>query len=84
MHVPPRVQVVFEGDFKPDGVRLIQQRSVSCYAHLQQMHVRYLFDEISGGDIERFVNEYVGHVYFPNELRLLFPAPGFIIEKEWG
>lgn len=84
MRIPPRVQMVFDGDFQVDGVRLIRQRSVNYRADLQQMHVRYFYDRISEEKIERFVNDYVGHVYFPGELRLLFLGAGFVIENEWG
>lgn len=85
MRIPPRAVVELDGEFQRGEEKLIRRRSVSYQADLQQMEVHYFYDHAPDGrESENFVNDYAGHVYFPNELRLLFLGAGFEIESVWG
>jgi SAM-dependent methyltransferase len=87
MRSPAHGAVTFDGDFGDGKHRLIRCRAVRYRADLQRMKVRYFYDRFpqdARGGADRFVDDYEAHVYFPNELRLLFRLSGFKIETEWG
>jgi len=74
-----------DGDFEDKDQRLLRCRATRYQADTQRMSVRYFYDRFSKTEKgARFVDDYEAHVYFPNELRLLFRLGGFEIESEWG
>lgn len=85
MQTPHHAHVRLDGDFKNEEARLIRYRTERYHAHDQRLTIHFLYDHFTGPDTaRRFVNDYEAHVYFPNELRLLFISAGFVIEQEWG
>jgi hypothetical protein len=86
MQSPSRSALSLDGDFGDQGQRLLRCRAIRYHAETQRMQVHYFYDRFSKkqerGD--RFVDDYEAHIYFPNELRLLFRLTGFEIESEWG
>lgn len=84
MRSPSRAALFLDGDFDDGAQHLLRCRATRYRADFQRMHVRYFYDCFSADAADRFVDDYHAHVYFPNELRLLFVASGFTIEAEWG
>ncbi len=85
MRLPARVAMRFDGDLGTDDDRLLRYRTASYRADLQRLRVRYLYDRFrAAGEPDRLVEDYDAHVYFPNELRLLFTLAGFRLERTWG
>jgi len=87
MRVPARNAIFFDGDFDDGTHRLLRCRAARYRADLQFLKVRYFYDRLlrdTAGTEGRFVDDYDAHIYFPNELRLLFRLSGFEIEGEWG
>jgi SAM-dependent methyltransferase len=84
MRSPSRSALCLDGDFEDGDRRLLRCRAVQYRADLQRMKVRYFYDRFLEEDADRFVDDYDAHVFFPNELRLLFCLAGFQIEREWG
>jgi len=85
MHSPPRTALSLDGDFDDGQRRLLRCRAAQYQAHSQTLRVRYLYDQLEAEEKSvRFVDNYDAHVYFPNELRLLFTLTGFRVEEEWG
>lgn len=85
MRSPARTAVCLDGDFDDGQRRLLRCRAAQYQAHSQTLRVRYLYDQLESEETSvRFVDDYNAHVYFPNELRLLFTLTGFRVEREWG
>jgi len=85
MRSPARTAVCLDGDFDDGQRRLLRCRAAQYGAHSQTLRVRYLYDQLETEEKSaRFVDDYDAHVYFPNELRLLFTLTGFRVEGEWG
>jgi SAM-dependent methyltransferase len=85
MRIPAKVNIQLDADFDDSDQRLMRCRAISYRADLQRMRVRYFYDHFREvGEDARFVHDYDAHVYYPNELRLLFLSAGFEIENEWG
>ncbi len=85
MQSPSRSALCLDGDFENNDQRLLRCRAVRYHAPSQRMRVHYFYDRFSETkEADRFVDDYDAHVYFPNELRLLFRMAGFQIESEWG
>ena len=78
MRIPPRELVELDGSFERNGERLVRRRSADYLADSQRLCVHYFYDRFAGDGTHE------AHVYFPNELRLLFFMAGFEIEAEWG
>jgi len=84
MHSPPRATICLDGDFEKGAERMLRCRAAQFRADTQRMKVHYFYDRASAGNAERFLDDYEAHVYFPNELQLLFLSAGFEIEAVWG
>jgi len=68
-----------------DDARLLRYTATTYEPHLQRANVRLLYDKFDAdGRTERFVTDYVHHVYFPAELELLFLSAGFAIAQRYG
>lgn len=84
MRSPASAAISLDGDFHDGSQRLVRCRASQYRADLQHMRVRYFYDRFSADAASRFIDDYEAHVFFPNELRLLFRLAGFQIESEWG
>ena len=85
MRIPPRSVVQWDRDVESEAGRLLRCRSSRYRAHLQQLRVEHFYDQFtSDAGNDRAVNEYLAHVFFPTELRLLFLHAGFTMEFEHG
>jgi len=85
MRSPARTALCLDGDFDDGQRRLLRCRAAQYQAHSQTLRVRYLYDQLEAEEKSaRFVDDYDAHVYFPNELRLLFNLTGFRAKGEWG
>ncbi len=90
MTIPPRANIHFESDKEdPDAEnpdRLLRFRIVRYFAQKQETHVRYLYDLFPNGKdcAERHYTDHRAHVFFPNELKLLFLMAGFELEAIHG
>jgi len=85
MRSPARTALCLDGDFNDGKSRLLRCRAAQYQSHTQTLLVKFLYDQLeTEKKSARFVDDYDAHVYFPNELRLLFTMAGFRIEEEWG
>lgn len=87
MHVPPRASMEIDLDTEAEdgSKRLLRYRTTRYRADRQQAKVQFLYDQFNGSkEPERFASNYESHVYFPNEVQLLFVATGFRVEALWG
>lgn len=82
--VPPHAPLSWNGDFSDGGQRMLRYRSVRYTSHSQRAQVQYVYDLMADERREQFVNDYEAHVYFPNEMRLLFMVAGFEVERVYG
>ncbi|MGH7914077.1 MAG: class I SAM-dependent methyltransferase, partial [Candidatus Binataceae bacterium] len=84
---PPRTLVEIDVDKwnESDGVRFIR-RKTSCYlSHEQCVQTRFLYEKYKDGRaIDGSIDDFVGHVFFPRELQLLFIHTGFEVEQTLG
>jgi SAM-dependent methyltransferase len=70
---PSHSALRLDGDFEDEDQQLLRCRATHYRADTQRMNVRYFYDRFSKTKkAARFVDDYEAHVYFPNELRLLF------------
>ena len=85
MQSPPRVRVELDTDRGDGEQRLIRYKTTQYQAHQQRAAIRFLYDRFDQSPTaERLVSDYEAHVYFPNELRLLFLCAGFVPGETWG
>jgi SAM-dependent methyltransferase len=71
-------------DATGDG-RLMRSRTTIYDAFEQRATIRFLYDKFERDRlVERYVSDFDSHVYFPDELRLLFMCTGFEIESMWA
>jgi len=51
----------------------------------QRARIRFLYEKYRGKNgIERYIDDFESHVYFPRELQLIFMNAGFEIENIYG
>ncbi len=56
-----------------------------CCAESQRAKVLFLFEKyVDDSAVERYIDDFESHVYFPRELRLLFLHTGFEVEAVYG
>jgi hypothetical protein len=68
-----------------NGVRLLRQKTINYIAESQRAKILFLFEKIAEGrSVERYIDDFESHVYFPRELRLLFLCAGFEVEAVYG
>jgi ubiquinone/menaquinone biosynthesis C-methylase UbiE len=86
LQIPPRIRVELDTDNEAAGdQRLIRYKTTRYFAHEQRAQVHFLYDHFTAPSTSRrYVSDYEAHVYFPNELRLLFLAAGFELVETWG
>jgi SAM-dependent methyltransferase len=84
---PPRAIVEIDRDIldEKNGIRMLRHKTTSFVAESQRAKIRFLFEKIAAGkSIERYVDDFESHVYFPRELRLLFLCAGFEVDAVYG
>ena len=84
---PPRVllEVDLDSAAAHDDRRLVRYKATMFDAYTQRASIRFFYDRFEGPQQpDRFLSDFESHVYFPQELRLLFLHTGFEIENTWA
>lgn len=87
LETPPRavVEVDLDNEDESSGERLLRSKAVTYDAWRQHAKVTFLYDKFTGGrHRDRFASDFASHVYYPEELRLLFLISGFAVEEAWA
>lgn len=51
----------------------------------QRAQIRFVYEKYRGKKaVERYIDDFKSHVYFPRELKLIFMHAGFEIESVYG
>ena len=85
--VPPRTPVEIDIDNidENDGTRLIRWKTTRYLSHEQRAQIRFIYEKYQRGRaVESYIDDFVCHVFFPRELRLLFSHTGFEVEETLG
>jgi SAM-dependent methyltransferase len=86
-NVPSRALVEIDVDKRDesDGVRLVRRKTSRYLSHEQCAETRFLYEKYRDGRaVDGYIDDFVGHVFFPRELQLLFMHTGFEIEQTFG
>src|ERR1700730_12825657 len=68
-----------------DGTRLIRCKTTRYLSHEQRAQIRFIYEKYQyGRAVESYIDDFVCHVFFPRELRLLFSHTGFAVEETLG
>jgi ubiquinone/menaquinone biosynthesis C-methylase UbiE len=84
---PPRAMVEIDRDVSDTrtGTRLLRHRTVTYMPAEQRAQIRFLYEKYRGKNrVDRYLDDFESHVYFPRELQLLFMHAGFEIESVYG
>lgn len=84
---PPRVLMETDLDVedKQEKTRLLRHRTTQYLGDEQRAIIRFMYEKLRDGrSVERYVDDFQSHVYFPRELELLFLLSGFEIEMIYG
>ena len=84
---PPRTIVEIDRDVfdKKTRTRLLRHRTVTYVPAEQRAQIRFVYEKYRGKNaVERYIDEFESHVYFPRELKLIFMHAGFEIESVYG
>ena len=84
---PPRVLMETDLDVedKEEKTRLLRHRTTQYLGDEQRAIIRFMYEKLRDGrSIERYVDDFQSHVYFPRELELLFLHSGFEVETVYG
>jgi hypothetical protein len=87
MLLPPTIGLELDIDehAAQSGDRLIRYRATRYTPHQQQATVWFLYDRFDGSQVKaRMVSDFVGHVYFPREVELLYRIAGFRVVCRYG
>jgi SAM-dependent methyltransferase len=85
--VPSRtpVEIDIDSSSESDGTRLIRRKTTRYLSHEQLAQIRFMYDKYQHGrGVETYIDDFVSHVFFPRELRLLFLHTGYEIEDTIG
>ena len=84
---PPRTIVEIDRDVfdKKTRTRLLRHRTVTYMPAEQRARIRFVYEKYQGKNgVERYIDDFESHVYFPRELQLIFMHAGFEIENFYG
>ena len=84
---PPRAltSVDLDQTDSATGARLVRQRTFRYDMLTQRADIQFLYDKFEGEQhASRYISDFPSHVYFPDELTLLFLVAGFTVESMWG
>jgi len=84
---PPRTIVEIDRDVfdKKTRTRLLRHRTVTYMPAEQRAQIRFVYEKYRGKNaVERYIDDFESHVYFPRELKLIFMHAGFEIESVYG
>ena len=84
---PPRTIVEIDRDVfdKKTRTRLLRHRTVTYMPAEQRARIRFVYEKYRGKNgVERYIDDFESHVYFPRELQLIFMHAGFEIESVYG
>lgn len=87
MTTPPRTTVEIDIDTRDpvSGERLLRHKTTEYLAHEQRARIRFLYDRlVDDAVVDRYVSDFESHVFYPNEVELLFRATGFTVESRYG
>src|SRR5262249_17920585 len=66
------------------GRRLVRYKATSFDPFEQRAMIKFFYDRFDGNEHDHYLSDFESHVYFPDELRLLFVTTGFDVEAVWG
>jgi SAM-dependent methyltransferase len=84
---PPRVATEVDLDVTDSQTksRLLRHKSTSYVSSEQKASIRFVYERFEKTvSVERYIDDFASHVYFPRELRLLFMYTGFEIDAVYG
>src|SRR5258708_18950823 len=84
---PPRTIVEIDRDVSDEktGTRLLRHRTTNYMPAEQRAQIRFVYEKYRGKNrVDRYIDEFQSHVYFPREVQLLFLHAGFEIESVYG
>lgn len=84
---PPRMLMETDLDVedKETKTRLLRHKTTQYQSHEQKASIRFIYEKIRDGQsVERYIDDFVSHVYFPRELELIFVHCGFHLETVYG
>ena len=84
---PPRAIVEIDRDVfdQKTRTRIVRHRTVIYMPAEQRARIRFLYEKYRGkSGVERYIDDFESHVYFPRELQLIFMHAGFEIENVYG
>jgi trans-aconitate methyltransferase len=84
---PPRVLMETDLDVedKEEKTRLLRHRTTQYLGDEQRASIRFMYEKLrEGRSIERYIDDFQSHVYFPRELELLFLHTGFELAAVYG
>jgi hypothetical protein len=86
-NVPSRALVEIDVDKWDESEvgRFILRKTSRYLNHEQCVETRFLYEKYKNGRVvDGYLDDFVGHVFFPRELQLLFIHTGFEIEQTMG
>jgi SAM-dependent methyltransferase len=87
LQTPPRTLLEIDIDTRDpeSGDRMLRYKTTRYLPHEQRAEIRFLYDKFPGAEApDRYVSDFVSHVYYPREVELLFRLTGFEIESRYG
>ena len=84
---PPRTIVEIDRDVfdKKTRTRLLRHRTVTYMPAEQRAQIRFVYEKYRGKNaVEKYLDDFESHVFFPRELKLIFMHAGFEIESVYG
>lgn len=87
LQTPPRTPVEVDIDTTDGntGERLLRHKTTRYIPHEQRAEIRFVYDKLLHNvSTERYVSDFLSHVYYPREVELLFMVGGFEVESRFG
>ena len=84
---PPRVATEVDLDVTDPQTksRLLRHKSTSYVSSEQKASIRFVYERFEKTvSVERYIDDFASHVYFPRELQLLFMHTGFEVDAVYG